>query len=68
MENFTQKRAEFATVLLFLRCKSAVYEKNTLLNHEIVMASSDKVISGFISKMKKEGRIVKIAPVSTPQI
>ena len=36
-------------------------EKNTLLNHEIVMASSDKATNNFIAKMKKEGRIVKIA-------
>ena len=36
-------------------------EKNVLLNHEIVMASSDKATSNFITKMKKEGRIVKIA-------
>lgn len=36
-------------------------EKNALLNHEIVMASSDKTTNAFISKMKKEGRIVKIA-------
>lgn len=37
-------------------------ERNTLLNHEIVMASSDKATSNFITRMKKEGRIVKIAP------
>lgn len=36
-------------------------EKNTLLNHEVVMASSDKITNNFINKMKKEGRIVKIA-------
>lgn len=36
-------------------------EKNALLNHEIVMASSDKTTNNFINKMKKEGRIVKIA-------
>lgn len=36
-------------------------EKNALLNHEIVMASSDKTTNNFIAKMKKEGRIVKIA-------
>ena len=36
-------------------------EKNALLSHEIVMASSDKATNNFISKMKKEGRIVKIA-------
>ena len=39
-------------------------EKNTLLNHEVVMASSDKTTNNFITKMKKEGRLVKIA---TPQ-
>ncbi len=36
-------------------------EKNALLNHEVVMASSDKTTNNFISKMKKEGRLVKIA-------
>ena len=36
-------------------------EKNTLLNHEVVMASSDKTTNNFITKMKKEGRLVKIA-------
>ena len=29
-------------------------ENNTLMSHEIVMASSDKVTNKFISKMKKE--------------
>ena len=28
-------------------------EKNALLNHEVVMASSDKTTNNFISKMKK---------------
>ena len=37
-------------------------EKNTLLSHEIIMASSDKTTNNFIAKMKKEGRLVKIAP------
>ena len=37
-------------------------EKNTLLSHEVVMASSDKTTNNFIAKMKKEGRLVKIAP------
>lgn len=37
-------------------------ERNALLNHEIVMASSDKATSKFITQMKKEGRLVKIAP------
>ena len=37
-------------------------EKSALLNHEIVMASSDKSTNYFIKKMKKEGCIVKIAP------
>ena len=36
-------------------------EKNALLSHEIVMASSDKATNNFINKMKKEGRVVKIA-------
>ena len=36
-------------------------EKNALLNHEVVMASSDKTTNNFITKMKKEGRLVKIA-------
>ena len=36
-------------------------EKNDLLSHEVVMASSDKTTNNFISKMKKEGRLVKIA-------
>lgn len=36
-------------------------EKNALLNHEIVMASSDKTTNNFIAKMKKKGRVVKIA-------
>ena len=36
-------------------------EKNALLNHEVVMASSDKTTNNFISKMKKEGRLIKIA-------
>ena len=36
-------------------------EKNALLNHEVVMASSDKTTNNFINKMKKEGRIIKIA-------
>ncbi|MBQ9218760.1 MAG: hypothetical protein IJ160_11420 [Muribaculaceae bacterium] len=36
-------------------------EKNNLLSHEVVMASSDKTTNNFISKMKKEGRLVKIA-------
>ena len=36
-------------------------ENNVLLNHEIVMASSDKATSNFITKMKKKGCIVKIA-------
>ena len=36
-------------------------EKNTLLNHEVVMASSDKTTNNFITKMKKESRLVKIA-------
>lgn len=37
-------------------------EKNTLLSHEIIMASSDKTTNNFIAKMKKEGCLVKIAP------
>ena len=37
-------------------------ETHSLLNHEIVISSSDKVTSKFISKMKKEGRLMKIAP------
>ena len=36
-------------------------EKNPLMNHEIVLASSDKAQNAFITKMKKEGRIIKIA-------
>lgn len=36
-------------------------EKKLVLNHEIVMASSDKATNNFITKMKKEGRLVKIA-------
>lgn len=36
-------------------------EKEILLNREIVMASSDKVTSNFLTQMKREGRIVKIA-------
>lgn len=40
---------------------NGIMEKNTLMSHEIVMASSDKVTNKFITKMKKEGRIVKIA-------
>lgn len=36
-------------------------EKNDLLSYEVVMASSDKTTNNFISKMKKEGRLVKIA-------
>ncbi|MCR5065853.1 MAG: cell filamentation protein Fic, partial [Bacteroidales bacterium] len=37
-------------------------ERNALLNHEVVMASSDKITNNFITKMKKEGRLIKIAP------
>jgi len=37
-------------------------ERNTLMNHEIVIATSDKATSKFITQMKKEGRLVKIAP------
>jgi len=37
-------------------------ERNTLMNHEIVMGTSDKATSKFITQMKKEGRLVKIAP------
>ena len=36
-------------------------EKELLLSREIVMASSDKMTSRFITQMKREGRIVKIA-------
>jgi len=36
-------------------------EKNDLLSYEVVMASSDKTTNNFISKMKKEGRLIKIA-------
>ena len=32
-----------------------------MLNREIVMASSDKVTSKFLTHMKRKGRIVKIA-------
>jgi len=28
-------------------------ERNALLNHEVVMASSDKTTNNFITKMKK---------------
>ncbi len=31
-------------------------EKNALLNHEVVMASSDKTTNNFISKMKKNAK------------
>jgi hypothetical protein len=41
--------------------KQRFMEKNALLNHEVVMASSDKTTNNFISKMKKEGRLIKIA-------
>ena len=45
----------------FAPSKHWFMEKNALLNHEVVMASSDKTTNNFISKMKKEGRLIKIA-------
>lgn len=52
MENFTT----------FEALNSKIMERNPLLDHEIVIGNSDKPRGNIISKMKKAGRLVKIAP------